>query len=218
MTTKKPKNQKIVEENVVPPKIVKPTSGFLEKFKSRKSPTIGGVETLLTALPLHKISDANDFVRLSPLEAHWSPELCFVSVPIHGEKRDLLHLIDEEVAMQHLPSKKIKRFQLALATKPHDVFFLCIVPTTNLENSWNSTTLTACERAKTHWVQVSSRRDEGVEAYKIDPARDVDAFPEPKWPSRPLEELIEVTFRGRTIEVHDHPALLRLIGARQNLT
>ena len=107
-----------------PLKIVKP-SGFLEKFRSKRSPTIAGVETLLTALPVLRIADANDFVRLHPSEEdYWSPELCFVSVPIHGEKRDLLHLIDEELAMQYLPAKRIKRHRLALASKPHDNLLL----------------------------------------------------------------------------------------------
>ena len=40
-----------------PLKIVKP-SGFLEKFRSKRSPTIAGVETLLTALPILRIADA----------------------------------------------------------------------------------------------------------------------------------------------------------------
>ena len=120
--------------------------------------------------------------------------------------------------MQYLPAKRIKRHRLALASKPHDNFFLCIVPSQNLDNSWNATALKACEKAKTLWVQVSSRKEEGVEGYKIDLARDPDAFPDPKWPSRTLEELIEITFRSVTIETDDHPALLRLIGARQNLS
>jgi hypothetical protein len=200
-----------------PLKIVKPR--FLEKFKSKRPPNISRVETLLTALPLPKISHANDFVRLHPSEEdYWSPELCFVPVPIKGEKREMLHLIDEEIAVQYLPSNKIKRQRMALASKPHDVFFLCLVPSQNLENTWNSTGLLACEKAKTQWVQATSRKAEGVEGYKIEYARDLDAFPDPKWPSRTLEELIEVTFRGATIESHDHPALLRLIGARQSLS
>ena len=148
-------------------KIVKP-SGFLEKFRSKRSPTIAGVETLLTALPILRIADANDFVRLHPSEDYWSPELCFVSVPIHGEKRDQLHLIDEELAMQHLSAKKIQRQRLALASKPHDSFFFCIIPSQNLDNSWNATALQACEMAKNLWVQVSSRKAEGVDSYKTD--------------------------------------------------
>src|SRR5262245_27246997 len=106
-----------------PLKIVKPE--YLEKFRSKRSPTIAGVETLLTALPVLRISESNDFVRLHHSEDCWSPELCFVSVPIHGEKRDQLHLIHEELAMQYLAAKKIKRQRLALASKPNDNFFLC---------------------------------------------------------------------------------------------
>jgi hypothetical protein len=78
--------------------------------------------------------------------------------------------------------------------------------------------LQACEQAKTSWVQVSSRKEEGVDAYKIDFARDADAFPQPKWPTQSLGELIEKTFVGRIIEEENHPALLRLIGAKQSLS
>jgi hypothetical protein len=35
---------------------------------------------------------------------------------------------------------------------------------------------------------------------------------EPKWPSRTLDELLEVVFRDATIHAFDHPASLRLIG------
>jgi hypothetical protein len=198
-------------------KIVKPGE-YLEKFRSKRSPAIAGVETLLTALQILRISEANDFVRLHPSEDYWSPELCFVSVPIQGEKHELLHLIDEELAMQHLSAKKIKRQRLALASKPYDNFFLCVVPSQNLDNTWNATAIEACEKSKTRWVQASSRKQEGVEGYKIDFARDPDAFPDPRWPSRTLEELIRVTFQGNSIETADHPALLRLIGARQDLS
>ena len=203
-------------ETVVPLKIVKPTAGVFERFKSKKPPTIGGVGELLQPLPLLKISDANDFVRLSPAEEHWSPEMCFVAVPVQGEKRDILHFIDEEIAMVHLPAKKIRRFRLALASKPYDNFLLAIVPTVNLDNSWNSSMVAACEQAKTRWVQVSSRKAEGRETYKIDFAQDVDAFPDPKWPAN-METLVEVTFNGCMIEAEDHPALLRLTGRKQNL-
>jgi hypothetical protein len=205
-------------ENITQLNIPKPV-GFLEKFKSKKAPTIGGVETLLTALPHHKIADANDFVRLHPAEDdYWTCELCFVSVPIKGTKHDMLHVIDEEVAMRYLPAKKILRYRLALAAKPHDAFFLCHVPTQNLDNTWNSTTLIACEKAKRFWLQVSSRKAENVEGYKIDFARDVDAFPVPNWPTRSLEELLAVTFLASMIETDEHPALLRLIGAKQSVS
>jgi hypothetical protein len=195
--------------------IPKPDAFSLDKFKSRQTAALAGVETLLTALPHYSISQAKDFVRLHPNEAaYWTDELCFVSVPIKGQKRDTLHLIDETLAMRFLPAARILRFRLALATKPYDVFFLCHVPTRNTDNLWNLTNLDACEQAKTLWTQATSRKEEGIDGYKIDSSQDADAFPTPKWPTQPLVELIGKTFAGRMIENEDHPALLRLVGAK----
>jgi hypothetical protein len=195
--------------------IAKPEGFSLDKFKSKRAAALANVETLQTALPHYPIAQAKDFVRLHPDEAaYWSPELCFVNVPIQGQKRDTLHLIDEDLGMRYLPSGRIIRHRLALATKPGNVFFLCHVPTRNADNSWNITNLQACEQAKRLWTSVSSRKEEGVDCYKIDNARDRDAFPEPKWPTQTLDELIGVTFTGRIIDRDDHPGLLRLLGAK----
>jgi hypothetical protein len=211
------KNPKLVE---LPPAdaIAKPEGFSLDKFKSKRASALANVETLQTGLSLCRAAEVGDFFRLHPDEENfWSFELCFVNVPIKGQKRDTLHLIEEDLAMRYLPSGKIKRFRVALATKPDDRFFLCVVPSRNLDNGFNSTALTGCEKAKTLWVEATSRKEEGVEAYKIDTAKDQDAFPEPKWPTQSLGELIEKTFVGRMIDRDDHPALLRLIGARQVL-
>jgi hypothetical protein len=202
-----------------PISIPKPGEFNLDKFKSTRDPSIAGVETLLTALPHHKISEAKDWVRLHPREEkYWSPEFCFVHVPIKGQKCDMLHLVDEELAKRHLPSDRILRFRLAVATKPHDVFFLCHVPSQNLDNTWNDTNLRACLQAKTHWVQANSRKGENAEGYQISYAKNQKAFPEPNWPKQTLDELIVVTFTGRMIDCENHPALLRLIGDVQSLS
>jgi len=215
MANKKPKPE--AEENVVPLKVVKP--GRLDRFKSKKKPSIGGLETSPTVLSILKIGDVGDFVRLHPNEEeYWSDELCFVSVPIINDKHDQLHLIDEEIAVRYLPTKKIRRFRLAVASKPYDVHFLCQVPSVHLDNSWNNSALKACMEAKSGWVQVSSRKEENIEGYKIDKARDADAFPPVKWPTPSLEDLIELSFHGAIIETDDHPGLLRVIGARQNMS
>ena len=199
--------------------IPKPREFSLDKYKSTLKATVANVETLLTALPHCSLSQAKDLVRLHPdEERYWSPELCFVNVPVKGQQRDTLHLIDENLAMRYLPSARILRFRLALASKPYDVFFLCHVPSQNLDNPWNAAALKGCVQAKTGWTQATSRKAEGVENYKIDASRDEDPFPEPKWPTQTLAELIGVTFEGRVIETRDHPGLLRLIGAKQSVS
>lgn len=198
--------------------IPKPTSFNLNKFKSKRADAIANVDTLQTGLPVSSMSQAKDFVRLHPNEDYWSPELCFVMVPIKGAKRDSLHLIEEDLAMRFLPSGKVLRFRLALASKPHDVFFLCRIPTLNLDNSWNRDNVAASEQAKTLWTQATSRGEEGVDGYLIERARDPDAFPEPEWPEQPLSDLIDRAFAGRTIVSEDHPGLLRLLGAKQSVS
>ena len=213
MTAQKP----VIVDNE-PIQIAKPEeSGGLSRFRSTRGSTVAGVETLLTALPHHSISQAKDFVRLHPNEeTYWSCEFCFVSVPVKGQKRDTLHLIEEPLAMRHLSNGVIQRFRLVLATKPHDVFFLCEVPSQNLDNVWNESNLQGCVQAKTLWTRLVSRRDEGVDGYKIEQARSEKAFPEPNWPTQSLEALIMATFSGRMVDSDDHPALLRLIGAEQS--
>ena len=205
---------KLVSEDGQPVSIPKPEGEFsLARFKSKRGAVIAGVETMLTALPHCSISQAKDFVRLHP--EHWSDELCFVNVPVKGQHRDTLHLIDEDLALRFLPSARILRFRLALASKPHDIFFLCEVPSQNLDNIWNVTSLQGCELAKSFWVQVTSRREEGVEGYKVETARDVDAFSPPKWPTQSFDQILTQTFAGDlAITDERHPGLLRLIGAR----
>jgi hypothetical protein len=200
--------------------IAKPSRKFdLSKFKAKRAAAVANVETLASALPVHNMAGAKDFARLHhDEEKYWSDELCFVEVPIKGQKHNTLHLIDEDVALRFLENGEIKRFRLALGSKPGDVFFLCEVPTQNLDNSWNISNLEACEKAKTLWTKVTSRKGEGVENYKITFARDPDSFSKPSWPTQSLGELIERAFTGRMIETEDHPALQRKIGAKQSLS
>ena len=186
------------EENSVP--IAKPGEFNLDKFKAKRTATVANVETLQSPLPVHNMAAAKDLVRLHPNEEnYWSAELCFVDVPIKGQKHNTLHLIDEDLAFRFLEAGEIKRFRLALASKPYDVFFLCAIPTQNLDNSWNDTNLEACEKAKTLWTKATSRKREGVENYKITSAKDPDAFSDPNWPTAVARR----THRARFRRPHD---------------
>ena len=59
----------------------------MEKYKSKRAPS-AGVEPAPTVLRIMKISDAGDFVRVNPDEEnYWTPELCFVDVPVKGDPK-----------------------------------------------------------------------------------------------------------------------------------
>jgi hypothetical protein len=198
--------------------ILKPSGFSLDKFKSKRPIAAAGVKTLIGALQHYPIPEAQDYVRLHPDEkAYWSPELCFVDVPITGMKKDTVHLIDEDLIGLLPAGKKVKRHALALAAKPYNTFFLAHVPTVNLDNSWNESSLQGCRLAKIRWVQLASLKDQGQERYEIGFPGDEDAFPETDWPTDTLEALIGASFVGRTIETADHPGMLRLLGKKQSL-
>ncbi len=222
--TKKLESVKLIEETKSGGEdhISKPATAAerLAKFKTKNpTQTIDGPGPLITALPVMGIGQAGDFVRLHNSETdYWSDELAFVTIPIDGDKKGKLHLIDDSIAIAYLPAKKIRRCRLALATKPmKGSFFLCQIPTRNLDSSWNSSNLQACEMARTFWVEAVSMKPT-QEAYKITPAKNQNAFRPPEWPTRSLDEIIEATFRGAMIDAENHPGLLRLIGDVQDLT
>src|SRR5262249_44817246 len=131
-----------------PVSVAKPGPFSLKKFQTSGPPTPPNVKTLLPPLPVRSLKEIGDYGRLHPDEAnYWSPELCLVAVPIKGSKSNNLHLIEEGLAKTYLASARIKRMRLALGATPNGVFFLCEVPTQNLDNPWNKTMLAACEAA-----------------------------------------------------------------------
>jgi hypothetical protein len=204
-----------------PVSIKKPKGSGLAKFRSANLEP-EKVEALLTGLPHYPLAAAKDWVRLHDDEtSHWSDEYCFVNIPVPGQKRDTLHLIVAELAAKLAPGR-VQNFHLALASKPHDIFFLAHVPSRNLDNEWNKTNLQGCEQAKKLWTQVTSQREKGIEGYHIDVSdaekKGKKPFPDPKWPKETLDELIEATFAGRMILSETDPAWLRLIGGAQTLS
>jgi hypothetical protein len=215
-------NQNTTMPTEEPVSIPKPKGeSKLAKFKSANL-TLEKVETRLPGLSHHSIADAKDWVRLHPDEENfWSDEYCFVNVPIPGQKREQLHLVLSELAAL-LPPARVQKFRLALAAKPNDNFFLAHVPSQNLENKWNETNLQACQQAKRVWTTATSLREKGIDGYKIDMSKaekeQKKPFPDPNWPDKTLDELIEEAFADRMILDETSPAWVRLVGGVQKLS
>ena len=90
-------------------KIPKPS--FMSKFKSKRPPDIGGVETLLDSTEGHEDRPMpTTSSACIPTKTSTGPASCAsYRSRSRVQKRDMLHLIDEDIAMEYLPSKKIKR-------------------------------------------------------------------------------------------------------------
>jgi hypothetical protein len=193
----------------------------MSQFLSKRGSRAKEVETIQSGLPLLKIADAADLVRLHPDEdTYWSdPDFpyCFINIQNKGQKTETTYLIVEDLVP---PTKlgRVKRQRLALASKPHDTFFLCIVPFDSLDNAWNMTALRACQMAKTQWVEAASGRSQGKEEYLITPAISDNPFDEPQWPTASLDELVFAAFGpDRMIDSKEHPGYRRLVGAASSV-
>jgi hypothetical protein len=197
--------------------IAKPDLIDLEKFRPKREPTEGRVGTLPLEIPVRRISEIKDFVRLHPSEDnYWTTELCFIGVPVAGDQHDSLHVIEEDIADRHLLRGRLKVNRLALAADAGGAIFWCTVPSQNLDNSWVKTNLKGCMCARERWVRVTSRKQEDPpsDSYRTVFAANNEAFPKPRWPTQPLAELFSITFAGKVIDREDHPGLLRLIGEK----
>jgi hypothetical protein len=210
---------KTAEAEVEKTPISKPSAtSALNKFKSKRAPGLPRTNSKPDVLDIRPIGELTDYVRLSPLEHHWSEEFCFTAVPIDGQKDSILHLITEELAEKYLPPKLVKRFRLALASgATKGSFFLCLVPSQNLTNGYNQTALECCIDGKRQWVMASSLKEKNQERYHINYAEEEDFAPAPDWESMPtVDELVLTKFAGLlSIDTPDHPALLRRRGKRQ---
>jgi hypothetical protein len=79
---------------------------------------------------------------------------------------------------------------------------------TGRRNAWADTAREAVEHAKKDWVRMFS--DRALGAYRILKAE--AALPDPKWPDKPLEQLLEAAFKDLVIDSEDHPVVRRLRG------
>ena len=91
-------------KNVTP--IKKPCTFSLNKFKCTRAASTAGLDNLVDRFAHHKVGEAKDFFRSDADEENfWSPEFCFVFVPIKGMKKDTLHLIEEDLALEYLAER-----------------------------------------------------------------------------------------------------------------
>jgi len=75
-------------------------------------------------------------------------------------------------------------------------------------NLWNQSALQAAEQAKTHWVRLISKKEEG--RYQIMVAK--GELPDPVWSEFDIWEMIQLGFGDRMITDLNHPYLQQLRG------
>ena len=197
--------------------IAKPGAFNLDLFKTKSSPNIAGVATLLTALPHHNIAQANDWVRLH--SGRGKLLVCRAVLRHRSDQRpeERPRASDHRRVGDAVSAEQSDQDSTGSRSPPSQTMCSSCATSRHRTSTTRSMRL-RCRHAS--WPRRSgckqpAARAKAVDDYQIDFARDPDAFPEPNWPKQSLDELIGVTFTGRMITSENDPALLRLIGAKQ---
>jgi hypothetical protein len=82
------------------------------------------------------------------------------------------------------------------------------LPTGGAGNPWYESALNGAELAKSDWIRIFA--DPGQKQYRIMKA--LGDFDAPEFPDKPLNELLEIAFKGRIIDNADHPICRKLRG------
>jgi hypothetical protein len=181
---------------------------FFEELESLRLPLDGttdaaGVQEVLSQVPVGRRGPV-DFFRIHP-----DPNMSLLTT-IYEDKatRETFFVAPN---MREALLEQAKPRLIVTGTTTRRVIFLW--PLTVPEemgrgNPWHSTAWQAYELAKTNWTRMAS--DRHLQAYRIYQAE--GQLPEPDWPNKTLSELLEIAFRGRIIDVEDHPIIKQIRG------
>lgn len=163
------------------------------------------VENVLTTVPCRK-PGKQEFVRVRPGEA-WQAQLNLLE--IENDQGKEVYLVAPAICQEL--AKETRLILLVVAINRSGVSFLWplkLAGPDDKPNSWYDSARVAAKLAEEHWVRVTSNMSS--KSYETAKAR--VAIPEPEWPDKSLQELIEVCFRDRLIDSLEHPVVQQLWG------
>lgn len=99
---------------------------------------------------------------------------------------------------------------LVLCINRQDVMFVwpLPLPVDGRQNDWHERARLALERGKTRWTRMAA--DMTLGTYRL--YEPVEGQPDPVWPNKSLQEILEVAFAGKVIDSMDHPFVRRIQG------
>jgi hypothetical protein len=172
----------------------------LQRSINQEAAAVGSQE-LLTRCPARK-PRRTEFIRM-----HRDPSMRFQGfVYSDRDEGEDMYWVDPGL-VREFDEGMVKSAVLTLTISRKGILFMwpLIIPgdAKSLGRSWHETAWKAAEEAKEKWVRVAA--DRRLSGYRIHVA--VGEFPEPTWPDRPFNELLELAFEGRNINSIDHQIL-----------
>lgn len=180
----------------------RPPIGRMDRF--RLSQDFGAavpVKKILTTVPVRKPHN-QEFVRASE-------NLIFRTLVFKANEDDALYLVEPEL-LDVFPGR-LQPVELVGMMTRQGVFFFCPIFLQDGDepwNTWHRSRFDAIVLARKDYVRIYSNRALG--AYEVSVAQ--SKFPEPEWPDRAVEELIDIAFKDHIITNMDHPVVKMLQG------
>jgi hypothetical protein len=180
------------------------TSSFdISRFKlSQKFEDFGGAKKLLTTVPVRK-PRKDEFIRVSPDPKHRAD----VMMLEYGESKDIYFLTPE---VQTLGFGVPVSLVLAIDRDDNPFIWPLKLPQGEGRISlWQSSAMDAAQRAKSEWVRIAANMK--LQAYEI--FKSQSELPEPEWPEKSFDDVLEIAFKGRAIDSAEHIVIQQLFGA-----
>ncbi|MGY3147711.1 hypothetical protein ACVWYQ_004710 [Bradyrhizobium sp. USDA 3397] len=191
------------------PRPSQPTNFFadLEQFKvDMKEAGLEGAEEVLSSVSVRK-PPAEDYVRVHP-----DREMT-ITVALH-ESRDG-YTSEYFIVMPKMLSTMIglrgafyAQLYVTVTRSGSAMLWPVKLPTGGAGNPWYESALHGAELAKANWIRIFA--DAGQKQYRIMKA--LGENNPPKFPNKPMNELLEIAFKNHVIDNDDHPICRKLRG------
>ena len=181
------------------------TSFDLERLRlSQDFPNQVGVKKAILTVPVRK-PDRQWFIKVHP-----DPAMRLETAVLELKDDRETYLVDPDVHSE-LPGELVP-IVLFTGINRQGVVFLWPVRLPGEDgrgNAWHRSALDAANLAMTRWVRMTSNMSLG--AYEVFEA--TGELPQPEWPEKDFQSLIEIAFKDHFIRSLDHSVIRRLRGA-----
>ena len=163
-----------------------------------------GVKKALTMVPVRK-PNRQEFVRTHPDDAyHYSTGILELK-----EERES-YLVDPDLCPE-LPGEIVPKILLTTISKQGvlTIWPIRLPGEDGRMNPWHQSAMEAAQLAQSQWVRVAANMSLG--GYETFIA--TGDLPEPEWPDKSMQEIMDIAFKDRYINAIDHPVIRRLRGA-----
>ncbi len=179
----------------------------LEQFKvDMKEAGLEGAEEMLSAVSVRK-PPAEEYIRVHP-----NREMT-ISVALHESREGYTseyYIIMPKMlsTLNSLRGAFYAQLYVTVTRSGNTMLWPVKLPTGGAGNPWYESALHGAELAKANWIRIFA--DAGQKQYRVMKAlSDIDG---PKFPGKPMNELLEIAFKNRVIDNDDHPICRKLRG------